>query len=61
MAYRSSVGRVASADGSFADYVRLPFGHDPATLQEGIRRLAAAWGTYEPRGPAHGQRLSVIV
>jgi DNA-binding transcriptional MocR family regulator len=59
MRYGVSVvaGPVTSADGSFAEYLRLPFGHEPAALEEATRRLAAAWQAYEPRH----QSLSVIV
>jgi DNA-binding transcriptional MocR family regulator len=54
-------GPVASADGSFVDYLRLPFGHEPAALEEATRRLAAAWQAYEPRQDPRHQSLSVIV
>jgi DNA-binding transcriptional MocR family regulator len=54
-------GSVASADGSFSDYLRLPFGHQPATLEEGVRRLATAWSAYAPQGDQARQKLSVIV
>jgi DNA-binding transcriptional MocR family regulator len=54
-------GPVASADGSFGDYLRLPFGHAPATLEQGVRRLAAAWQDYEPQQEHRHQTLSVIV
>jgi DNA-binding transcriptional MocR family regulator len=54
-------GPVASADGSYADYLRLPYGHLPAALDEGMRRLASAWAAYVPsREPRH-QSLEVIV
>ncbi len=54
-------GPVASPDGSFADYLRLPFGHQPAALEEGLRRLATAWAAYEPGQGPRGQSLEVIV
>ncbi len=54
-------GSVASPDGSFDDYLRLPFGHLPAVLEEGLRRLARAWRAYTPTGPARGQSVNVIV
>jgi DNA-binding transcriptional MocR family regulator len=41
-------GSVASADGSFDDHIRLPFGHRPEALEEGVRRLAKAWQLYAP-------------
>jgi DNA-binding transcriptional MocR family regulator len=54
-------GSVASADGSFDDFVRLPFGHRPETLQEGLRRLARAWQAYAPSEEPHARSLAVIV
>ena len=54
-------GSVASPDGSFDDYLRLPFGHPPAVLEEGIERLARAWQAYAPREHARGQHVTVIV
>jgi DNA-binding transcriptional MocR family regulator len=54
-------GPVASADGSFGDYVRLPFGHDPATLERAVRRLASAWNDYEPLHESRRQTLEVVV
>ena len=46
---------------SFDDYVRLPFGHPPAVLEEGIQRLARAWRAYAPGGEMRGQNVAVIV
>jgi DNA-binding transcriptional MocR family regulator len=54
-------GSVASADGSFDEYLRLPFGHPPELLEEGIKRLARAWQAYAPRGQPRGQHVTVIV
>lgn len=54
-------GSVASSDGSFDDHLRLPFGHRPETLEEGLRRLARAWGSYAPTQDPRSQRLSVVV
>jgi DNA-binding transcriptional MocR family regulator len=54
-------GSVASTDGSFDDYLRLPFGHRPETLEEGVRRLAQAWQTYAPAEEPREQRMAVIV
>jgi DNA-binding transcriptional MocR family regulator len=54
-------GSVASPDGSFDDHIRLPFGHRPENLEEGIRRLARAWQTYAPGQQPRGQSLAVIV
>ncbi len=66
VALRSGVsivaGSVASCDGSFDDHLRLPFGHRPEVLEEGIHRLARAWQAYAPEGePRSAQRLAVIV
>ena len=54
-------GSVASIDASFDDHVRLPFGHRPEQLEEGIRRLSRAWHTYAPAEEPRAQRLTVIV
>ena len=54
-------GSVASADGSFDDHVRLPFGHRPETLEQGIQRLARAWQAYAPAEEPHTRSLAVIV
>jgi DNA-binding transcriptional MocR family regulator len=54
-------GPVASPDGSFADYLRLPFGHQPAAVESGMRRLASAWAAYQPTDGARRQTLEVIV
>jgi DNA-binding transcriptional MocR family regulator len=54
-------GSVASADGSFDDHLRLPFGHRPETLVEGIHRLARAWQAYAPAEEPRAQSLAVIV
>jgi DNA-binding transcriptional MocR family regulator len=54
-------GPVASPDGGFAEYLRLPFGHLPSALEEGIRRLARAWAAYVPAREPRRQTLEVIV
>lgn len=54
-------GSVASPDGNFDDHLRLPFGHRPEVLEEGIRRLARAWQLYAPSEEPRDQRMAVIV
>jgi DNA-binding transcriptional MocR family regulator len=54
-------GSVASCDGGFGDHVRLPFGHNPRVLEEGVRRLAAAWRAYAPVAGGRVQSVAVIV
>jgi DNA-binding transcriptional MocR family regulator len=54
-------GSVASCDGSFGGHLRLPFGHRPDTLEEGIRRLAQAWQAYAPADEVRAENLAVIV
>lgn len=39
-------GSLASPDGTMTDHLRIPFVAEPATLVEGVRRLAAAWTSY---------------
>ena len=40
-------GSVASPGGRHADWIRLPFVHEPDVLVEGVRRLEAAWTAYD--------------
>jgi DNA-binding transcriptional MocR family regulator len=47
-------GTVNSPEGRWADHLRLPFVLGPRTLEEGIRRIAAAWSEYAP--PVHAGR-----
>jgi DNA-binding transcriptional MocR family regulator len=54
-------GPVASPDGSFDDYLRLPYGHRPDVLEQGVRRLAQAWQAYAATDEARAQNLAVIV
>jgi DNA-binding transcriptional MocR family regulator len=54
-------GSVASADGSFGDFVRLPFGQEPRVLEEGVQRLASAWNAYMALQAPRHQTFSVIV
>lgn len=41
-------GAAASPDGSFPERIRLCFGPPPPVLEEGVRRLAAAWAEFGP-------------
>jgi len=41
-------GTGLDASGGSAEYVRLHFLASPADLRESVRRLAAAWQSYEP-------------
>jgi DNA-binding transcriptional MocR family regulator len=52
-------GSANSPDHRFADHVRLPFVADPATMKEGIVRLARAAQEYQPR--PRGIGFDVIV
>jgi len=54
-------GPVASADNSFAEFLRLPFGLEPPALSEGVRRLARAWEAYVPAAEPGHRTLTVIV
>jgi hypothetical protein len=48
-------------DGSYADYLRLPFGHEPETLREAIRRLSQAWQAYAPVRTSRAEAVAVVV
>jgi DNA-binding transcriptional MocR family regulator len=54
-------GSANSPEHRFADYVRLPFVAEPATMKEGIVRLARAWHEYQPTLAQRGGRFEVIV
>ena len=55
-------GTVASSDRSYADRIRLPFGQEPATLEEAVRRLAEAWKAYAPTAaPNRAASMAVVV
>ena len=43
-----SPGSPCSPDESFPDHVRVCFGMPPPALEEGARRLAAAWREFDP-------------
>jgi len=55
-------GSLMSPTGRFGEFIRLPFDHEPAILQEAIRRLASAWHIYRAQLRSHGSsRIEVIV
>ena len=55
-------GSVASPDGSYQDHIRLPFGQQPAVLEEAIHRLAEAWQAYAPTAtPDRTASMAVVV
>jgi aspartate/methionine/tyrosine aminotransferase len=54
-------GPVASPQGGFGDYLRLPFSLTPDVLEAGLRRLARAWSAYRPGAESRRQSLAVIV
>jgi len=52
-------GSINSPEGRWADHLRLPFTAEPRILEEGLRRIAAAWSEFEPAGhAARGARVS---
>jgi DNA-binding transcriptional MocR family regulator len=53
-------GVVCSPSGRWTDYIRLPFAGDPATLEDGIRRIAAAW-TEHAGERRKGRAVEVVV
>ena len=55
-------GSLMSTTGRFDEFVRLSFDHEEAVLEEGIRRLGAAWKTYRRALATTGSsRLDVVV
>lgn len=54
-------GSLMSPTGRFDDFVRLSFDHEEAILEEGVRRLAAAWKSYRKDLSAASSRLDVFV
>src|SRR5512132_3018376 len=65
IAYRRGVsiapGSLMSITGRFDEFVRLSFDHEEAVLEEGIRRLAAAWKTYRRTLATNSNRIDVMV
>jgi len=54
-------GNVNSPEGRWPDHVRLPFAAEPARMEEGIRRIAAAWSECAPGGRARRRAVGVLV
>lgn len=54
-------GSVMSPDLSFDGHLRLTLAREPAVLEEGMRRLAAAWDEYASGGARQPNTLEVIV
>jgi DNA-binding transcriptional MocR family regulator len=54
-------GTVNSPEGRWPDHVRLPFAPDLATMEEGIRRVAAAWKEYAPESRSRRRGVGVLV
>ncbi len=54
-------GPLFSADGGSQDRLRLAYGHDPAVLDEAVRRLAEAWAEYRPSRPRTWKPVVITV
>jgi DNA-binding transcriptional MocR family regulator len=54
-------GGVNSPEGRWADHIRLPFVADPETMEEGLRRIAAAWAEYAPEPRSRRRGVGVLV
>ena len=54
-------GTVNSPEERWADHLRLPFVAERGTMEEGIRRLAAAWAEYAPERSARRRAVGVLV
>lgn len=53
-------GGVSAPDGGFGDRLRIAFGQRPEVLEEGVRRLAAAWQEWSGLGAPRAE-LGVLV
>jgi hypothetical protein len=54
-------GTVNSPEGRWSEHLRLPIVADPETMEEGLRRIAAAWTEYAPEKRARRQAVGVLV
>jgi len=54
-------GPLFAPDGGSQDRLRITFGHEPAVLDEAVRRLAAAWAEYRPAPQRHARHVVVTV
>jgi DNA-binding transcriptional MocR family regulator len=54
-------GHLAGPEGGHADRVRLPLTLPPDVLEEGVRRLAAAWAAYMPSADRRRSAIEVLV
>jgi DNA-binding transcriptional MocR family regulator len=54
-------GTVNSPAGRWADHLRLPFIGEPEQVEEGIKRIAAAWAEYAPDRHARRRAVGVLV
>jgi DNA-binding transcriptional MocR family regulator len=54
-------GSVFSADAGLTEFLRLPFGLEPAAMEAGVERLGQAWRAYVPAIQPTHQALTVIV
>ncbi|HEY6866292.1 MAG TPA: PLP-dependent aminotransferase family protein [Candidatus Eisenbacteria bacterium] len=54
-------GTVNSPEGRWSDHLRLPFVGEPAAMEEGVRRIAAAWAEVAPERRAKRQGVGVLV
>lgn len=54
-------GPLMSPTGRFDEFIRLPFDHEPAVLDEGVRRLVTAWQAYAAVVDSHGSSLLNVI
>src|SRR5262245_1521481 len=54
-------GSVNSPEGRWTDHIRLPFVADPETIDDGLRRVAAAWAEYAPDRRSRRRAVGVLV
>lgn len=54
-------GHLAAPEGGLGDHLRLPLTLAPSVLEEGVKRLAAAWGAYLPAAERRRTAIDVLV
>lgn len=54
-------GSAASPTGAFEDHIRVSLGPDTAVIEDGVRRLAAAWRVFAAEGAGDRHEITAMV